>query len=77
MGGEEVQLHALLTSALDREGMWSSSRSGRLTPGKRPGTQSGPQSQFRGFGEENISYSCRESNYDSSFLQETDIKINL
>jgi len=31
----EVQLHAFLTSALDG-GEWSSSRSGRYTPGKTP-----------------------------------------
>jgi hypothetical protein len=38
IGGMEVQLHALLTSALDG-GEWSASRSGRFTPqGLAPGT---------------------------------------
>jgi hypothetical protein len=33
IGGTEVQLHSFLTSALDG-GEWSTSRSGRFTPGK-------------------------------------------
>jgi hypothetical protein len=37
-GGVEIQLHAFLTAALDRD-EWSASRAGRFTPGERsPGT---------------------------------------
>jgi hypothetical protein len=47
-----------------------------LHPGKTT-APSGPQSRIRQFREEKISYFYKQSNHDFSFVQETDMKINL